>query len=307
MDQTYAHVLLKRLEALPKKKLLVGVEKGDAGGREAISIDQWRVYAARLLNQQVPREVARRAGGGSAGDPQAMFDRLKDATVFLYVFQFENGKLRGAGSGTGFFIGPDLIMTNQHVVEKATDSVHVFSNAVGWKRAAYVTGSGMMGGQGLDVKDYRSPVYLSFSAEFGIFQDLVVAGYPGLANDLDKGYADLMRFIKRRLKGEKVAYVKGTVPAVKYAFGKLQSAYRGPTNYELIQHGVQTAKGNSGSALVNMCGEVVGIHAMGWAGGKKHKGTKYNYAYSVNEIRKFLQQRGIRFDSAAGACTAQAQ
>ncbi|MCP5373144.1 MAG: trypsin-like peptidase domain-containing protein [Hyphomicrobiales bacterium] len=316
-DQVYAFITLRELEALPRQVVLVGIEKGDAARRSPITLDQWRVYAGGLLGRPVPAEVARRAaeapvrsgkGGAGAGpDPRALVERLKAATVFLYVNPKVEGKTFSSSYGTGFFIGPDLIMTNQHVVRNAGDVVHVFSEAVGWKRATYVTGSGMMGKQGLDVAvlrigDYRSDVHLPFARRADVFQDLVVAGYPGIANDNDKGFTDLQRFMIRHLQGDRAAYVRGTVPAVKYAFGKLQGEYRNASGFEVIQHGVQTARGNSGSAVVDMCGQVVGIHALGDFGGKDDKGTKFNYAYSAGEITRFLTARGIPFQVASGDC-----
>ena len=303
-DDLYAHVVLRNLEALPGKTMLVGVELGDASKLEAISIDRWRAYAARLLDVAPPAGVAQRGAPTppttSRADKKEITDMLEASTVFLVVIQ---GKSAKVGSGTGFFIGPDLILTNQHVVKRSSDAIHVFSRIVGWKRAELVVGSGMTGHAGVDaavlrVRDYRSEEFLKLSQSFAMLEDLVIAGYPGVANDNDKGYQELWDFIVRRYRGENVPYRPGMAPTIKFAAGQLQSFYPNESGYEVLQHGAQTAPGNSGSAIVNLCGDVIGLHYLGASGG----GTKYNYAYSVNEIDKFLRQHRIEFQANATPC-----
>ena len=264
-----------------------------------------------VIPMPIPRGDSVTPGPGPKEDPgmsqKELVQLLKEATVFLIVNpELEQGTMSWS-SGSGFFIGPDLVATNQHVVEAQSDIVYAVSKDMGVKRGRYVTGTNMMGGQGLDVaiiklENYRSPTYLRFARSFSIAQDLVISGFPGIANDNDKGHSDLMQFVLQRLKGNKVPYHDGLAPAVKYSFGKLQSHYQNRSGYEVIQHGVQTAKGNSGSPVVNTCGEVIGIHAIGDPGGKSDRGTKYNYAYSVHEVVKFLAKKNVAHQNAGKDC-----
>lgn len=283
----FVHVRLRKIEALPGQDLLVGFAYGDANRQDDISVIQWRQTVASLLGKAPLNFMGQSAGRLTAKDLTNLLDAV---TVFLVT----NPSRSGFGSGTGFFVAPDLIMTNQHVVEGPTDRIHIFSKQIGWREARYVAGSGMQGSQGLDVaiikiEDYQSPLYLQFSKGFSPAEDLTIAGFPGVANDRDKGYRDLKDFLARRLAGQNVPYRKGLAPTVKYSFGKLQAAYQHTNNYEIIQHGVQTARGNSGSAVVNACGEVIGIHTMATVNDEQ----AYNLAYSVNEILLFLNRQQV--------------
>ena len=311
-DKAYSHVGLKILEALPGQNLYVGIEQGDAARRQPISVDQWRVYAASLLGVPVPEEVKRRAALAepkySAGqDKTELVELLKASTVLLIVGLQKTEKGARWSSGTGFFVGPDIIMTNQHVVPQRTKSIYLFGSHIGWKRADYITGTGLTGGAGLDValvrvKGYKASKFLKFSTQFSVLQDLVIAGYPGIANRNDKGYDNLTNFLVRVAYGQAVSYSSKMAPALKFSFGKLQGAYPNISGYEVIQHSAQTAKGNSGSAVVNLCGEVVGIHALASFGGKAEPGQHYNYAYSVREIKKYMNKLNIKFEAADQVC-----
>ena len=292
----FAHAKLRKIEALPGENLLVGFALGDANRQDDISVIQWRQTVAGLLGKAPLNFMGQSAGRLTAKELTKL---LEETTVFLII----NPGKPSASTGTGFFVGPDLIMTNQHVVGAPTDRVHIFSKQIGWKEARYVAGSGMKGGQGLDaaiirIERYQSPVYLRFSKGFSPADDLTIAGFPGVANRTDKGYLDLLEFINRRQADPNYPYRIGLAPTVKYSFGKLQAAYQSANDYEIIQHGVQTAPGNSGSAVVNACGEVIGIHTMAAVG----DGQAYNQAYSVHEILKFLKRQQVAHDVVEKDC-----
>jgi len=69
---------------------------------------------------------------------------------------------------------------------------------------------------------------------------------------------------------------------------------------ENVQEGVDTAGGNSGSPLVNQCGDVVALRYSGSVAEVKVSGkdatvdtSKYNFAISDREVTKFLKDAGI--------------
>ena len=84
------------------------------------------------------------------------------------------------------------------------------------------------------------------------------------------------------------------------------------TGLENIQEGVETTGGNSGSPLVNACGQVVALHYEGTQAEVQKTGdkfvvdaSKFNYAISFREVLKFLRDADIPYQAASLACPAQ--
>jgi S1-C subfamily serine protease len=60
-----------------------------------------------------------------------------------------------------------------------------------------------------------------------------------------------------------------------------------------------TAPGNSGSPVVNVCGELVGLH---YSGGAKAAQVKFNGAVHAREVALYLQTVGVAAEMTEGAC-----
>ena len=105
----------------------------------------------------------------------------------------------------------------------------------------------------------------------------------------------LMHFIN-----ERVIPSREDVPPARFSFGTVEGVFKNRHGKEDIQHGVETTGGNSGSPLVNSCGQVIGLHYSGIS--RKRDNSKFNYGHSFREIAKFLRANRIPFSTAASEC-----
>ncbi len=214
--------------------------------------------------------------------------------------------------GTGFFISPNYILTNTHVVGSASKVV-VLNKSMRLK-GGIVKYRGMTPDHvGIDaaiiqVLGYNNPTYMTFASNVREGEDVAIGGYPYRALRADRGFVQFLEMMKQNQLP-----TASQIPNTKYAFGVVQSVFtNNATGLENIQEGVETTGGNSGSPLVNDCGQVVALHYEGSQAEVQAHGnklyvdaSKYNYAISFREVLKFLRDAGIPYREAKVACTAQ--
>jgi hypothetical protein len=136
-------------------------------------------------------------------------------------------------------------------------------------------------------------------------EDIAIAGFPYRALKSDRGFMQFLELIDRNQLP-----TASQIPNTKYAFGVVQSVFvNNSSGLENIQEGVETSGGNSGSPLVNACGEFVALHYSGSVAEVKLTGneatvdtSKYNYAISFREVLKFLRDAGVTYQAAASPC-----
>jgi S1-C subfamily serine protease len=214
--------------------------------------------------------------------------------------------------GTGFFISPNYILTNTHVVGSASKVV-VLNRSMHLK-AGIVKYRGMTPDHvGIDaaiiqVLNYSNPTYMTFASNVREGEDVAIGGYPYRALKADRGFIQFLEMMKQNQLP-----TTSQIPNTKYAFGVVQSVFtNNDTGLENIQEGVETTGGNSGSPLVNDCGQVVALHYEGSQAEVQAHGnklyvdaSKYNYAISFREVLKFLRDASIPYREAKLACPLQ--
>lgn len=219
--------------------------------------------------------------GGNAnplGD-RALAQRLEMATAMVVVA--EGGKL---STGTGFFIAPNLFVTNRHVVESATQPVALVSDALKSVRRATVlhktTGSqvGTPDFALLRLDEGTAPGTLDASNEVSKLSGVVAAGFPGVVVQNDARF--------RRLLGGDMA----AAPDLNLTQGTVQSLQSGVGGTPLIVHTASIAKGNSGGPLVDGCGRVVGVNT--FINVDQSQSAKINYAIRSEAMQAFLRTAG---------------
>jgi S1-C subfamily serine protease len=160
--------------------------------------------------------------------------------------------------GTGFFITPNIILTNRHVIDdlrKNRARALVTSKALGGAVEARLLRSTRPD----ELRDYaflevspppgRNPAVLALSLEIRRADHISSWGYPALFVKTDPQMAAL-------LAGDISA-----VPEVVYSEGVV-SVVQDLDGLPLINHTAEVSHGNSGGPLVNGRGEVVGINTM---------------------------------------------
>ena len=199
-----------------------------------------------------------------------------------------------ANTGSGFFIEPDLLLTNGHVVgNMAGKEVFVVSKAIGKLLKGTVeatTGTPQDGGAPdfalvrLDDGERREHV-APLSTDAQSLLRVVAAGYPGIINGQDEGYLRMMR-------GE-----RGNLPTLSTWKGDVVTVLQG-AHGPVVVHSAQIFHGNSGGPLVDLCGRVVGVNTYGLRVGDEAT----NNALGTGMLLEWLRTHGVTPQLSSGAC-----
>lgn len=221
---------------------------------------------------------------------------LEKSTVFIMALEEDNATV---ASGTGFFVTPDTIVTNRHVVENAKrDSIMVTNKSLGQLKLAHiisVSQSSEIGGLDLAVLkvDNAPPQQpLSFSLEAQPLQDVVAAGYPGIMMSQDDA-------MQRLLKGDLKA-----IPGVILTKGQINGIQSNHEGEKIMPHSAMVSPGNSGGPLVDLCGRVVGINT--FVTMDQDTSSHGNYAQKSDLIVQVLQASKIPIQVQSGTCRPEA-
>jgi S1-C subfamily serine protease len=219
-----------------------------------------------------------------------LVELLDQATVFIIAV----GEA-GPSIGSGFFIAPNTIMTNGHVVENArADEIFVTNQALGSLKQASVAAVrkdqefGSADYALLTLQDSADVPHLSFHRDVGRLQNVVAAGFPLMVLAGDERFANL-------LKGDLTA-----IPEMALTQGVVTVVQNRRVGMPIVAHTAAISPGNSGGPLVDSCGRVVGINTFG----RVHEDKPYsvNYAIGSAQILPFLDQAGASYGVVTEPC-----
>lgn len=292
-----------RLQAAVQRQQQLLEELGKAGpqnpsscppGQSLQLIPGTKAESGPGTSPQMPGMAGPVASGPAAGsDPPAvssggpplaalksgmLAQQLESATAIVIV--------EGDGTGTGFFIAPNLLITNRHVIENSSGKrVYLTSKALGSLRRASVlqaTRSSDIGSPDfalLRMEDGRSAGVLTMASEAAKLSSVVAAGYPGVVLRNDTNFV-------RLLKGDLSA-----APDLSLTQGAVQSLQDGSGGVPLIIHTAFIAQGNSGGPLVDGCGRVIGVNTFINVDAKQS--AKTHYAIRSTVLSRFLQAASV--------------
>lgn len=226
--------------------------------------------------------------------PQTQGEILSNRDLVALLNEATAMVLSDDGSATGFFIAPDLLVTNRHAVEDSGGRVYVTSKSLGrLHRGKVLAVSGDRGNGAADfalVRVEGAPARrsLAFSAEIEPLMPVVASGYPGLTILQDAGFRAL-------LGGDITA-----APELVLNRGEIQALQRSPQGLQVIAHSGRLLHGNSGGPLVDGCGRVVGINTY-IAVDAEHAGH-VSYAIASAELMQFLAANEAESELAEASC-----
>lgn len=220
---------------------------------------------------------------------RVLAQRLEQATAMVIVT--EGGRL---STGTGFFISPNLFVTNRHVVEGAAQTVALVSEALKSVRRATIlhkTSGSEVGSPDfalLRLDEGVAPGVLEASHEVSKLSGVVAAGFPGVVVQNDARF-------RRLLSGDLSA-----APDLNLTQGTVQSLQTGLGGMPLVVHTASIAKGNSGGPLVDSCGRVVGVNT--FINVDQSQSAKINYAIRAEVMQSFLRAAGTSAQLDSRSC-----
>jgi S1-C subfamily serine protease len=200
-------------------------------------------------------------------------------------------------TGSGFFVTPDTVVTNNHVISsaKGPEVMVVGRGLDGPKRARVIARTNA---QGQNERDYAIlkvegvivDATLPLELETSELTNVVAAGFPGLLLNTDMNFRALIRGDMKAMP--ELAMSQGAVMAV-------QNRDRG---LPVIAHSAPISGGNSGGPLVDMCGRTVGINT--FINVAVQQASSAGFAQSSKDLAAYLRSNGIEPEIAAAPCNA---
>jgi S1-C subfamily serine protease len=218
-------------------------------------------------------------------------DLLKQAVVLIIAPGHD-----GVDSGTGFFVTPDLIATNRHVVEEAEPGRLMVTNEKMGRltpvEIVATTPNSDIGSSDIALLRIRSPVPiqpLSMTSTVAPLDQVIAAGFPGLILRADSAFEKL-------LHGDASA-----IPQVILTDGRINAIQPSPSGIKIMPHSAAVSGGNSGGPLVDSCGRVVGVNT--FITTDREQVVHANYAQKSDDVIAFLKEHGAAVAEVSGPCT----
>ena len=207
----------------------------------------------------------------------------------------------GTDLGSGFFVGPDLLLTNHHVIKGALSiggSIYVASQALGNVRAAEViAAAGPLAATGRDfallrVENTTQPYFvLRNSTETMRLHNVIAAGFPDAILETDSAFVGLLAGDSTSIPP--VSVTSGIVNA------EQQFAPIAPVETPVIVHTAAISMGSSGGPLVDYCGRVVGINTFM----RNAELRQLNFSLTSMDLLRFLVENGVEVSASSSTCT----
>jgi len=270
---------------MPDGRTMDGLLPPQPGARDAAPGSRSEGSPTPTLPAPVERSVA---PGTPEGDGASLIDLIEARTVMVVA------PGDPARTGTGFFVAPDLVVTNHHVIESAgAGGVFVTNRGLGSLRAATVlTTLGPFHAEGVDfallrVPGAAQPFFEVLSTDTTLkLQAVIAAGYPGDLLVSDRAFAALQ------------AGDAGAVPDLSVTDGLVNTEQTVGAGTTMVVHSAPISVGNSGGPLIDFCGRVVGVNTFVRQGPMRN----LNFALGAADLLSFLSEAGVQASVVTQVC-----
>lgn len=218
----------------------------------------------------------------------SLLETLDAASAFILTADGDS-----VGTGSGFFVAPEMLMTNLHVVgNPPSTNIMVFNPRLGGgTRAEVVAHSGTHEFGEPDFALLRVPGAtdvgrLALTPAVDRMDQVISAGFPWLVVETDEQF--------QRITDGDLTAIPTMVPS-----DGIVSALQSPSGNPLILHTATVSPGNSGGPLVDLCGRVVGINTFVRS---EETFRRMNYALAGPSIADFLRANGVTPSFVDSAC-----
>jgi serine protease Do len=207
-------------------------------------------------------------------------EKLENVTAYILT--------KMGTSGTGFFVGDGLLMTNQHVIDGVQvgekEAILITSHTLGRPYMATVIATTPKAEPGavdfalLRVDALTGNPTIKIARNVQKLDTVLAAGYPGLVVSNDKNLMDFMQ-------GNANAS-----PDLVLSSGEVSALQQSSLGTPIIVHTASISSGNSGGPLMDRCGRIVGINTFITA--DQETASRAGFALSSVGILNFSKQSG---------------
>jgi S1-C subfamily serine protease len=228
-----------------------------------------------------PIDSAALVDGTKPKPVEALKSGLEEATVRI---------LSKTGSGSGFFITPDLIVTNRHVIEGVD-----LSNL-------YVT-SKYLGGTPIKVKVISTtPDNAIANPDFALLQ-ISTSGKKVKPLPIGASPSSLQGVIASGFPGSGIiGDANDVTPSTVYTSGEVSVVQPQPNGVSLVVHTAKIDFGSSGGPLINRCGVLVGVNTFLAPPKEGESASITYYALSGGSLRAFLDKSSVAYAKSDSVC-----
>jgi S1-C subfamily serine protease len=270
---------------MPDGRTLEGLLPPRPGAPDAAPGSRTDASPTPLLPAPIERALA---PGAAEGDGASLIDLIEARTVMVIA----SGPQPGTGSG--FFVAPDLVITNFHVVEGADPArIFVTNSGLGSLRQATVlTAVGPLDVVGADfallrVPGAAQPFFDILDTDTTLkLQSVIAAGYPGDILESDAAFAELR------------AGNAAAVPELTVTDGLVSTEQTLANRSRLVVHSAAISRGNSGGPLIDYCGRVVGVNTFVRQGPMRN----LNFALGAKDLLAFMGSAGAQATVVTQVC-----
>lgn len=295
-----------------------------------ISLRQLLTFATAisccLFSSCLEEKKKKKKSSSSSIESNAFSASEAEKGVVRVIVATKTSRSIGYGSGSGFYIGDDYIVTNHHVIAKASSGRLVVArriddNTVEIRDARVVWKDNEVDIAILKVPGITCEEQTLSKAEIEKGSRAFAIGYPTSADASRRGGSAKMGTIERDfinlvyssrrgiLENADKALVQFLDPTVssgeirKLLTRKWQPHYK--TELEVLDHDVNIGHGNSGGPLFDECGRIIGINTQGLdAGSIKGLSLADNVKNSsrITELIKVLESQSISATITSDPC-----